>query len=284
VHPQFSECVVYLCAEELGDDGHAAYRPRAAGFFAQVDVPEQGDREGGVAVYLVTANHVVAEAYAAAGSLFAEVNLTEGGVDHFPLPRQSWFSDDSVDAAIGRFRFPYADLDFVSVPLRIFAHEAELSSQRAAEGALVFAASLYAALPGARRALPVFRFGRIARMPKEPLPLKFDEVSDSRPMPAYLCELAAWGGGSGSPVFIEYGSSRSLGRNHGLLGLLHGHFDVPAAVSSVARATATDEDREAAQRIGLNSGLAAVIRAEDIRDLLLRDDVAAARDRDGPEP
>jgi len=96
---------------------------------------------------------------------------------------------------------------------------------------------------------------------------------------AILAELGCWGGQSGSPVWVYFSIDRDLFAgdklnlsvpNPRLLGLLHGHFDIPRAIvdSSTSSSAAT---------VPLNSGIAIIIPAAAILELLGMDDAVAQR-------
>ncbi len=94
---------------------------------------------------------------------------------------------------------------------------------------------------------PIVRTGNIAMMPRDKLPIRnFGE------MEAYLAEGRSIGGLSGSPVFVrntvkmpaqtadrQLKHLSGLGQAH-LLGLVHGHWDLPVSFSTTEQAEAVN--------------------------------------------
>ena len=108
-------------------------------------------------------------------------------------------------------------------------------------------------------------------MPRDRLPIKgFGE------MEAYLAEGRSIGGLSGSPVFVRntvkwpMHSSRGpthlygLGDGH-LLGLMHGHWEVPASFSTIEQVEA------------VNMGVSIIVPAKKILEVLYHPELAAMR-------
>jgi len=122
--------------------------------------------------------------------------------------------------------------------------------------------------------LPVARFGSIARMPTEEHVFLETRSRGDIGLKAYLAECHSWGGFSGSPVFWTYLFNEADTQGnivHGivnctaLLGLIAGHFNIEAPTSN----RVTQEQLVTK----INSGLAIVTPAENIVELLTRDDV-----------
>jgi hypothetical protein len=120
------------------------------------------------------------------------------------------------------------------------------------------------------------RFGNIALMPHEPVPIRLEPGTAKVPRPAFLVEARSWGGQSGSPAFVYFLPDRtgalapSSGAPIYLLGVVHGHYDIEQPV------VLAGSDSESA-RISVNAGMAVVIPAQDLVDLICREDVIAAR-------
>jgi hypothetical protein len=110
--------------------------------------------------------------------------------------------------------------------------------------------------------------GAIALMPEEPVPTSFGNVD------AYLVEVRSIGGLSGSPVFVWsagpriIGNERSGGGVFAMLGLVHGHWDIPHDAASPD--TGFESER-------LNVGIAVVVPAHRVLEVFDHPTLAARR-------
>ena len=119
---------------------------------------------------------------------------------------------------------------------------------------------LFVRRPGKLNNIPILRMGTIASMSQESV-----YRQEFGWMPVYLVEARSIGGHSGSPVYVRLAGNRTpdgVPRVY-LFGLIHGHVD----------------DEESGK---INSGIAVVVPAQRIRELLdqpffarIRDNVAA---------
>ena len=164
----------------------------------------------------------------------------------------------------------------------------------------VFSPGLFVQSAGENRNLPIVRFGNVSRMPSDEM-IVLETPNSRREIRAYLVETHSWGGFSGSPMFwhYEYNIATpilavrlgedwqkpksplilderpkqpqpipvvvSRGYVMGLLGLVSGHFDIPK--KSVGEEIET----------GINAGIGVVTPAENIRELLMSDEVVEDR-------
>lgn len=113
-------------------------------------------------------------------------------------------------------------------------------------------------------------------MPEEKVATrKFGEID------AYLVEARSIGGLSGSPVFVMLGPHSRVDGNAcfvnratiGLLGLMHGHFDLPEPLEDAVRDDFSQES--------VNVGIAIVVPAERIRELLFSPEFTQRRQAAG---
>lgn len=262
-------------------------------------------------LYLVTARHVLEESREERLSVL--INTKDGGRDQVETPRSDWFTHDQADVAvwpIGRADGERVQLWQTEViPIEFLLSDdhrftapgglmAEYADTRIETGDEVFVAGLFRQSAGRERNVPVARFGRIARLPGEPLVMsrwggqRFE--SDG-----FLVDLHSFGGFSGSPVIwrrqvltsIMQGA-RPVGARleyiAGLAGLLSAHFDLPVSVrvrrnreiQEIGAAEAGGEDPLEVgieMQTNINSGLAVVTSAAHIRSLIEREDVAEDR-------
>jgi hypothetical protein len=132
--------------------------------------------------------------------------------------------------------------------------------------------------------LPIARFGQIARMNDELVASEGPGGLVSK-LDVIMVEARSWGGHSGSPAFVLFSATRHPGvitlpgiptsdtrAFWALLGLVSGHWELPVAV----------RERNAPKlptphSVAINAGIALVAPAQQIVDLLMRDDVVADR-------
>ena len=226
-------------------------------------------------LHLVTAKHVAD----AVGSDFV---IGFNGKDGKPLFAKNggvpWYfhpeEPDSVDVAV----IPFAssrirDYDISPIPVQIFADEKRIKEYDIGLGDELFSVGLFTRYFGLTTLIPIVRTGNIAMIPKERVPLGRFGLAD-----AYLAEGRSIGGLSGSPVFCrntlkmpginEQGQVKHVagaGQIH-LLGLMHGHWDLPVDFS--------ESDKSEA----VNMGVSIVIPAKKILEVLYSPNLVRTRD------
>jgi hypothetical protein len=181
---------------------------------------------------------------------------------------------DSVDVAVTPFipgMFDEYDLDWI--PEIILVTNEKIQKENIGLGDETFTVGLFTRFIGTSRFMPIVRTGNIAMMPGDRIPLKGFGKAE-----AYLIEGRSIGGLSGSPVFvrhtvgidskvIEGDRSQMMGlssRIH-LLGLLHGHWDLPVNF------------KKAEQAEVVNMGVAIVIPANKILETLYHPELVKMR-------
>ena len=141
---------------------------------------------------------------------------------------------------------------------------------------------------GYQRNLPTVRFGAIAQMPGEPIPTQWKVQEE-----AYLVEMRSISGFSGSPVIVRIPSRRArqvpIEKSvpydpdndwHMLLGIDCGHsIDKDAALYHKDQ---TDEPLEE-YKVEYNTGLAIVIPAWKLQDIIDSPEAAKMRDEEKRE-
>lgn len=224
--------------------------------------------------HLVTAKHV-AEAIEPAEAVIA-MNAKDGAPRFLRTGDQKWFyhptEKDSVDVAVMPLGSPNMELyDIVFIPDAIFATEERIAEYNIGLGDELVIVGLFTRFVGMTHLIPIVRTGNIAMMPRDRLPIKgFGQ------MEAYLAEGRSIGGLSGSPVFVRNtvktpvqsvkGSSHLYGLGDGhLLGLIHGHWDLPVSFPP-------DEQAEA-----VNMGVSIVVPAKKILEVLYHPQLSAMR-------
>ena len=225
--------------------------------------------------HLVTAKHV-AEAIEPAEAVIA-LNAKDGAPLFLRTGEGKWFyhptEKDSVDVAVlpfGSVRFQ--DYDITWIPEDIFATDERITNFDIGLGDEIVIIGLFTRFFGSTHLIPLVRTGNIAMMPKDRMPIKgFGE------MEAYLAESRSIGGLSGSPVFVRNtvnmpaqtpkgnpGHISGLGSLH-LLGLMHGHWDLPVSFSAAEQAEA------------VNMGVSIIVPAKKILEVLYHPELVAMR-------
>lgn len=172
-------------------------------------------------------------------------------------------SDGSVDLAL-TIAIPGANVDSDTVPTDIFVTKDVFKSQRINENDDVLFTGLYAGYPGRKRNFPIVRHGKLALVTDERIPIDARDARKTEEL--VLAEITSFGGNSGSPVFVRLGGVReggppAFGYSYYLLGVMQGFFsensDVLFDITASMRGT-----------VSQNSGIAAVIPAQKILDVL----------------
>ena len=225
--------------------------------------------------HLVTARHV-ADAIEP-----GEAVIAMNGKDGLPLflrtGAQKWFyhptERDSVDVAVMPFGSPrFKEYDVEWVPEGAFATDERIAEFDIGLGDELVIIGLFTQFYGQTKLTPLVRTGNIAMMPKDKLPIRnFGE------MEAYLAEGRSIGGLSGSPVFVRNTVKTQmqtadakpayiagLGQAH-LLGLVHGHWDLPVSFS------------ETEQTEAVNMGVSIIVPAKKILETLQNPELDALR-------
>ena len=280
---QYRKCVVFLFADVPDPDtGQLKRTPAGTAFLAGIPAAEPPHADSGPLIanegwyirYVVTARHVVALSRKY-GSLFARIHLANGTAPFMEFPPDSWHEHPSTEVAVALLRMP-APIDHVLISIDQFELDAQVAQHAVAIGDEVFFVGLFSEHPGIERNQPIVRFGNISLMPDEKLLVNLGD-STAR-IRAYLIEARSWGGHSGSPAFVyfppdRFGNSISMGVTLPifLLGLVQGHYDIKSDVKFIGD-VGTGE-------VAMNAGIAAVVPAQDIHDLLMSEDVVAERDQ-----
>ncbi len=247
------QCVVFIGLPVTMPGGQQGLSFQGTAFF--VSVPSEST-QGWNYVYLVTAKHV---AMKLEGQTFmVRINTKDGKSALVKGEGTKWWyhaTDESVDVALIPF-LPPEEFEYKHIPTTMFLLDETIRDKSIGTGDEVFITGLFAHLTGSARNLPIVRMGNIAMMPGEPVPSK--EFGD---IEAYLIEARSIGGLSGSPAFVRETVTTGLGAFY-LLGLMHGHWDIPP--QSKKNAVRVDEDTYGR----VNMGIAIVIPAKKILEVL----------------
>jgi hypothetical protein len=314
IPPHFSDCVAFVC--ERAKRGN---RPGGTAFFIELDEGRRTwtylvtalhniDEIYGSDVYVRVNTHTEIQAPLGFEDIqtrkddWFQHDRADVAVILSPIePQRHAIQRVPADLFVNaRYRFDAARMSGRGNP----ALEASLSATfpdgiDVQVGDEIFFPGLFVQSAGNNRNLPVVRFGHVARMPGDEFVVLGTKRGGEREVRAYLAETHSWSGYSGSPVFwhFEYNitaaltamraqtpqsplalSSRapepervnvmiSRGWATALLGLVSGHYDVP-----------TKSKDERVETL-LNAGIAIITPAENIRELLMREDVVEHRNR-----
>jgi hypothetical protein len=193
-------------------------------------------------------------------------------IEQFPPGALAWtFSaDPSVDLAITPIGVDANKLDVIFLPSTLLLSNADVAQNKVEEGDSVVFTGLFVQMIGQTHSEPIVREGKIAMMPKEPIQTTLRALGD-----IYLVDCHVFGGNSGSPMFIDLAGQRegglTLGINYKLLGVVSGYVKETAnfELQTVAAYAGT---------VDANSGIAIVVPAQKILDLLDAPALKALRD------
>jgi hypothetical protein len=299
VPDEIKKCVVFLGHLTMLRDNFASLEPRGTGFII-AQPSEFGDGDKASFLYLVTAKHVID---GLAGELSgARINRRDGTAEMVHLGNKWWFhpSDPDVDVAVIPFGGTNEDItifDFQAFPTRAFATDKAIEEAAIGVGDEVFITGLFAHNLGSSQNMPIVRMGNIALMSAgEPI------QSGDRKMEAHLIESRSIGGLSGSPAFVRQTISVGFAhptnfeehqlyrkmkpeevkemRDDGLfitgvgpfylLGLMHGHWDIPVGQKNNVLVA---ED----QRGRVNMGIALVVPATKVLEVINQPELSDMR-------
>ncbi len=219
-------------------------------------------------VYLITARHVI-DGIRRLGinEVCLRINFANGTAQWLSIPINAWFThptEQNVDIAMAPF--PIAEgFDHMMIPATDFpTADVQKRFGGIGVGDEVIIIGLFRHHHGQTRNIPIIRVGNIAAMDEEPVVTK-----DFGPIPAFLIEARSIGGLSGSPVFVNLGTTVLIdgklqlfkGPVHILLGIVHGHYDVSANKVDDAQ----ERDLSTAQ---VNMGIAIVTPHYKITEVL----------------
>jgi hypothetical protein len=219
-------------------------------------------------VRLVTARHLLDRISKKLGltRVFVRINTTSGNAIWVMTDIAEWKyhpTDETVDIAMLPFGF-LADFDHLAIPELSFFTPAITSEHEITLGEEVFITGLFRHHHGKMRNIPIIRVGNLAALDEEKVQTSVGLCD------AYLIEVPSLGGLSGSPVFLNLGVARRIKGRHVvaagggpiifLLGLIHGHFEIPAA-----RIDADEDDPELTPE-KINTGIAIVVPASKIME------------------
>lgn len=264
VPDEIRKCVVFVGYKNT--DG--IYELAGTAFY--VARPIEGTDKG--FTYLVTAKHIIDKIRdKRTDKVCLRVNFKDGGARWIETDIDRWMihpHDTSVDVAVFRGGLS-PEFDHFVFPMSSIMDEDSLENFGVGVGDEVFLTGLFANHHGQQRNIPIIRVGNIAAMPEEPVEVRGFGLID-----AYLVEARSIGGISGSPVFVNIPLNTPLVKSefksfkeirpqtiHSLIGLIHGHYDIPLSESDVIT-------EDALLKKGVNMGIAIVVPINKILEVL----------------
>jgi len=277
IDDEVQESVVFLCIDPKGGNGKADKRtPVGTAVLIRI---REGDFYFG---YVVTALHLLIEGRPY-GKIYVRFNKKDGGYEDIPSNPDDWLTHDETDLAAIRMG-GHPEYNYRFIYFEHLATDSLIAEHGVGLGDEVFFMGLFSQHPGATQAQPIARVGNISLMPNEKIPLRIGEGSTPKPLDAYLVEARSWGGQSGSPAFVYFppyripGGFRVAGQTsmerYLLLGIVHGHFSKRQELKLLGSIS-----NEGGGNVKMNLGMAIVIPAQKIVDLLMREDFVAERDK-----
>lgn len=259
VPDEIRKCVCFVCAAD--SDGNMI--PQGTAFF--IGLPRSG--VDGFWVYLVTAKHVLygIQSTRPDGQFSLRVNRVSGDAGFAPTRVDDWFTHPDPTLIDDVAVLPWApdpqEVDYKFFPVEQVAAEEAMTALDIGVGDEVCLPGLFVHHVGQDRNVPIVRVGNIAAMTEQAVRTKIGTLE------AYLVEARSIGGLSGSPVFVNAGPARTTPTGNftlsppsfHLLGLMHGHFEVP--VKQVVPELAWTSE-------AINMGIAIVPPASRIFDVL----------------
>lgn len=237
-----------------------------------VSVPQD---ENSGCLHLVTAKHVALAI--PDGEACIAVNAKDGLPRWMKQGDTPWFfhpTDMTVDVAVLPMGSDMVHAyDIRDIPVQMFATPEVIQEEKIGLGDELVNVGLFRPFFGSSNLLePIVRTGNLAMMPKSRVPSDtFGSIE------AFLAEGRSIGGLSGSPVFVRSTVNLNVQNYMGepaqmsglgpmrLIGLMHGHWDVPGDFGSDAQKP-------------VNMGVSIIVPAAKILEVLYSPELCAARE------
>jgi hypothetical protein len=264
------------------NDGSNLMESLGTCFFVYIEDKRLGDNMG--FVYLVTNRHMAQPGiekglkYPVA-QVILRMNLRspQNGIESSEgaIPMDStvrWFfpNDESTDLAVMQISPDITKYDYQTIPASLFATEKDITSLAVEPGDPVVFAGYFYQFPGQTRIEPIVRQGVLAMMPGEKI-----KTTLQKPGQLYLADAHAFHGNSGSPLFVNLSGSRNgsilVGEKYLLVGVISGYYPEGGSFSVPAATVLTGEVHD-------NSGIATVVPAKELLQLLNSNELQADRD------
>jgi hypothetical protein len=265
---KFINTAVFIAgAKDVGPPSDASLQ--GTGFIVQMPASDPDK----CFLYVVTAAHVVRSF----NSTFVRVSRKDGSVMDLHVPRGDWVFHWREDIAVALVTLMPSEVSVTVIPTESFVGVAE-TQFAPGPGDEVFFAGLLGLVPSmARRNIPMVRGGMIGALGQGDIPVRIPDGTVLN-MHGHLIDCRSFGGFSGSPCFVNFLMRIDHTPNVGLamekrgallLGLVSGHFDLRASVAL--------PDETGDLGVPVAAGIAVLSTSQSIYELLMDDDLVAAR-------
>jgi hypothetical protein len=177
--------------------------------------------------------------------------------------------DDSVDLAVMHFAAPGDLYDYMRIPIADFVTEEMVQNKKVVEGAPVLFSGLFIQTFVAGQKLePIVRSGTLAMVPEGLMETTLNKLGK-----VYLAEAHAFGGNSGSPMFIDINKLAGIisGPSYHLLGVVSGEVHEGADLTLQTAASFNAQ-------VSANSDVSMIVPAQEVRAILYSPELQAERD------
>jgi hypothetical protein len=295
IFDEIVECVIYIY--DSLSDAQAGERQGGSGFL--VGIPFQANPDW-VHTYFITNQHAIRSAR----QPVIRINRKDGKVEYFATEKLKWKAHPEGDdiSALPFDAFHEDALTLRFIPLDMFITDSLIKREDVGIGDDTFMVGRFINHEGRQRNAPALRFGNIAMMPIEKI-----ERKDGFQQESFLVEMRSIPGYSGSPVFLYSTHAWTDFSNRELEEKSKTYIDRIISVSSLdlSRSIASlrpkgpyllgidwchlctkefvrenNGEQEPIQErwiVRSNSGMAGVIPAWKIRELLDTDELVEAR-------
>ena len=196
----------------------------ATGFFIGEPSSEKPDQ---YFVSLVTAKHVIQtdDLKSYLPYISVRLNTLDGKSETLKVPLMMSgadknvfiHEDPTVDLAVITFLPDKTKYDYSFLETDLLTTKDDFDKLNISEGSDVFFTGLFIPYMGETRIYPIVRFGKIALIPDERV------VVNGEKKEVYLIEAGAYGGSSGSPVFVNT-ENDAADNPRKLIGVISNHF------------------------------------------------------------
>ena len=270
------EALAKLKPEELATLKHVSHS--GTGFIVFVPDERVGKDRG--FTYLVTNRHVAQPGIedgkpciVVGYSFLLNHRGGSGEPDHLQMvpvvPKDTWWfpDDESVDLAVTAFSALQTDWDYQTIPVNLFVSKEMVDQKQVVEGDPVLFSGLFVQYEGSSKLEPIVRSGSIAMLPDDPIITTLKKLGR-----IYLTEAHAFGGNSGSPMFVDVNKFKgSLGYDYRFLGVVTGEVfegnDLTLQVAATYKGS-----------VAANSDISIVVPAEEVKKILFSPRVQRMRD------
>lgn len=269
----YLKCVVYLYPTRTAAEKGA----RAGGSGFLFGLPVRGYEEKFI-MLVVTNRHVIKKN----ASTTIRINTKDDELDYFTVAKQHWIPHESADIAITALEVERDKYHNIFVMPRDLLDKKTMKINKIGPGDDCFMVGRFINHEGIQKNTPSVRFGNIAQMPGETIP-----IEDGPDQEAFLVEGRSVPGYSGSPVFVEirpfsHGAREINSSSQGgpwLLGIDFCHLNVVEQVFRKSRKGGERDQAISTIYVRGNSGMMGVIPAWKLKEMFDYPDIESIMER-----